>query len=613
MADEIPDVITTGEAETAPAPEARSTRRKRDKIFTGLGVTASAALLAACGGSSGGAGGGSAAGSSAAGGNSILNAIGLGGLGGPTGALQAPTENEAARFLSHATFGPTMAEIRQVQSLGYDGWLNQQFIAPRRDTHFGYVTRGGPLNCGTCDRMYVNAFLESLWQQVAEDADSLRQRIAFTLTELFVVSEVNSPLEGNAHALASYLDMLADRCFGNFRQLLEGVALHPAMGHYLSHIRNEKEDATTGRIPDENFAREVMQLFTIGLWELNVDGTRRKSTLGKDIPTYTQKDISGMAKVFTGWSWGGPDDNIHRWYGWPIDEVETVRWDLPMRHYQQFASVSEKRIIRKVVIPANTGAVDTMRIALDTLFNHPNVGPFIGKQLIQRLVTSNPSPEYVSRVAKKFNNNGEGVRGDMRAVIRAILTDMEATSETSMMSDRSGKIREPIIRFGSWLRAFGARSTTGIYPIWNLEDTVWSIGQNPLRAPSVFNWFRPDYAPQGEIADAGLVAPEFQIAHETTVTGWANFAFSTAFYGHGWDENRISASYAEELPLADDPPRLVDRVNLLLTGRQLDRESHTLILEAVESFPLDAENGRYIRCALCVAMTMISPQFQMQR
>jgi uncharacterized protein (DUF1800 family) len=280
------------------------------------------------------------------------------------------------------------------------------------------MVRNGPPGCTVCDSAYINAVMESFWLQAVRGPDQLRQRTVFALSQIFVVSNVNSSIDSEVGAHASYLDMLARNAFGNFRTLLEEVATHPAMGHYLSHFRNEREDEASGRIPDENFAREVMQLFTIGLWELNQDGSRRRDPAGEFIPTYAQDDVSGLARVFTGWSWGGPDRSVARWHGW----VGGRNWQEQMGNYPDFHSPSEKRFLG-VTIPAGTSGEESLRIALDRLFNHPNVGPFIGRQMIQRFVTSNPSPAYIARVAAAFNDNGQGVRGDMRAVLRAVLLD----------------------------------------------------------------------------------------------------------------------------------------------------------------------------------------------
>jgi uncharacterized protein (DUF1800 family) len=568
----------------------RSKRKSVDKIAVGLGALS----LAACGG---GGGGSSGSGSSSA---------------APV-AFVRETPQAMSRFLSQATFGVTPERVTDGINLGFSAWLDRQFNTSPKDKHWDYVKRGGPINCTTCDSKYINAVMESFWDQAITGPDQLRQRLVFALTQIFVISTVNSPLDSDPRAHAAYLDMLGQNAFGNFRSLLEEVALSPAMGHYLSHHQNEKEDQATGRIPDENFAREVMQLFTIGLWELNSDGTRRKDLGGKDIPTYTQDDISGMAKVFTGWSWGGPDAEDHRWHGWPINGVDSVRWDLKMQPYAQYASTSEKRILKGVVIPANTNAQTSVKTALDTLFNHPNVGPFIGAQLIKRFTTSNPSPDYVRRVAEAFNNDGQGVRGDMRSVIRAIFLDTEVRSDAGLSSNTYGKVREPVMRLANWITTFQARAASGKFSIWNLEDQVWSIGQNPLRAPSVFNWYRPEYRPPGAIASAGLTAPEFQITHETTVTSYTNFILNAIERGFGDGNNTLKGNYTVELGLVDKPDELIERLNLHLTAGQLSGPTKTLIKDALTSINLVDNDARTRRLTVAIGLVMVSPDYLVQR
>ncbi|MDM7950757.1 DUF1800 domain-containing protein [Hydrogenophaga sp.] len=507
-----------------------------------------------------------------------------------------------------ATYGPNMAEIQRVSSMGPAAWIDQQFLTASMDTHWDYVmVRRGPPGCTVCDSSFINSAMESFWMQAVRGPDQLRQRTVLALSEIFVVSNINSQIDSVEGAHASYLDMLSRNAFGNFRQLLEQVATHPAMGQYLSHFRNEREDPVTGRIPDENFAREVMQLFTIGLWQLNVDGTRRRDGSGNFIPTYIQDDVSGLARVFTGWSWGGPDRSDSRWNGW----IGVNNWREQMQNYPSYHSRSEKRFLG-VTIPANTSGEESLRIALDTLFNHPNTGPFIGRQLIQRLVTSNPSPAYVGRVAAAFNNNGSGVRGDMRAVLRAVLLDPEARDPNIANQATWGKLREPMVRFGNWMRAFDARTQSQplMYRIWNLEDNVRSLGQNPLRAPSVFNWFRPDYAPPGEVMSRNLVAPEFQITHETTVTGYANFISWGVERGHGDNNTLVLANYAPEIALANNPAALMDRLNLLLTAGRMSTSTRQIILGAVNAVPA-ADSTRRVHTA--VTLTMISPDFIVQK
>ncbi|MEY4561492.1 MAG: hypothetical protein RLZZ618_769, partial [Pseudomonadota bacterium] len=460
----------------------------------------------------------------------------------------------------------------------------------------------------------INATMETFWKQAVQGRDQLRQRMVLALSEMFVVSAVNSAVDGLPDAHASYLDMLSRHSFGNFRELLEDVTRHPTMVHYLTYLRNEKEDPVTGRNPDENYAREVMQLFTIGLWELNIDGTRRKDSGGRDIPTYGMTDVMGLARVMTGLSWGGPDTADHRWYGWPgPGTVPSDRWDLPMQFYNRYHSTGEKRFLG-VTIPAGgtaNGDAD-LRIALDTLFNHPNVGPFFATHLIKRFVTSNPSPAYVTRVAQAFNGGAGRVRGDMRAVIRAVLMDPEARDSARIADPNWGKLREPIVRYGNFLRAFNVTTQNGIYRIWNLEDPVSSLGQNPIRAPSVFNWFRPDYSPPGALYNAGLTAPEFQITHETTLTGYNNFLDrmaerSTARFSNDSPYHLI-ANYTAEMALASQPDALLDRLNVLLMAGQLSPSTRAAARTAMAAMP----NNEY-RVYAAIRLLMASPEYIVQK
>jgi uncharacterized protein (DUF1800 family) len=517
-----------------------------------------------------------------------------------------------------------MKEIASVAQTGPAAWIEAQFVTPPMDSHWAYVIeRKGPVGCNPCDAQYINAVMESFWTQAVQGPDQLRQRLTFALSEIFVVSTVNSPVEIEKDAHASYLDMLSRNAFGNFRTLLEQVARHPTMGRYLSHLKNQKEDPTTGRLPDENFAREVMQLFTVGLWELNSDGSRRKDANGRDIPTYSQADVMGMAKVFTGLSWGNGDWGNGFIQPAPSYDPYARAWNQPMISYAQYHSTSEKRILGGVVIPAGTSGDQSLAIALDTLFNHPNVGPFVGSQLIKRFVTSNPSPAYVSRVTAAFNNNGQGVRGDMKAVIKAVLLDPEARDASKTADPLWGKLREPMIRYANFMRAFDVKAPSGKYKIWNLEDPISSVGQNPLRAPSVFNWFTPSYAPTGDIMNRGMVAPEFAITHETTTTGYTNFVVSRAEKESAWWRDNVAAKwgsvtdyrgadYSAEMALASNPAALVDRLNLLLAAGRMSSTTKQTIVDAISTIPLSANSG-HTRVATAVALTMVSPDFIVQK
>ena len=530
----------------------------------------------------------------------------------PTDPAGPITDADAARFLIQSTYGPNISEIQRVKQLGYEAWINEQFDTARIDTHQAYLARRGPVGCNPCNSQYINAIMESFWYQAVRSPDQLRQRTVLALSEIFVVSALNSngALEIVADAHGGYHDMLARNAFGNFRQLLQDVATSPAMAHYLSHFKNEKEDPVTGRQPDENFAREIMQLFAIGLWQLNPDGSQRLDANRDPIPTYTRFDVEGLAKVFTGWGFGGN----HDWYTHP---QTASAWYPQMRLYPEHHSTSEKRIIDGVVIPAGTSGTQSLRIALDTLFNHPNVGPFIGSQLIKRFVTSNPSPEYIRRVTLAFNNNGRGVRGDMRAVLRAVLLDPEARSTSQLNDPTWGKLREPMVRFGNFMRAFNVNSQSGYFRMWNLEDPVSSLGQNPMRAPSVFNWFRPDYSPQGAVREAGLIAPEFQIVHEGTITSWVNFMASNAdgrLPVDGQDtRDRLVPNYTSELGLAGNASQLVDRLNLLLAAGQLSPSTRTTIVDAVNSINGTTEAGRRSRLTAAITLVMSSPEYLIQK
>jgi uncharacterized protein (DUF1800 family) len=519
-----------------------------------------------------------------------------------------------SRLLSQATFGLNFEDVKAAARMTPAQWVEQQLNTPIADTHWSYVTRGGPPGCNPCDAQYINAIMESFWLGASRGEDQLRKRVAFALSQIMVISEVGNTLDTQTLAFASYLDTLEAHSFGNFRDLLGEVARHPAMAHYLSHMRNERADPVTGRLPDENFAREILQLFSIGLWELNLDGSRRLDAQNQPIPTYDQTDILNMARVFTGMSWGGPDTSENRWNGWPIDGQETVAWNWPLQFYPQFHAPEPKAILKRRTIPANTPGPESFDIALDVIFNHPNVGPFISEQLIQRLVTSNPSRAYVQRVATRFNDNGSGVRGDMKAVIRAILLDDEARiPPTGPDAFRYGKLREPMLRFSQWIRGFDAKASNQRYQIWNLENPVDGLGQNPFRAPSVFNWFRPDYVPPGAMAAANLRAPEFNLIHETTVTGYSNFIRSVVNWGFGWGEGQIAPDYSVELGLAHTPAALADYLATKLGIGGLSASTREKIIEAVDSIGYFDWSGPERRTVTAIYMMMTSPDFLVQR
>jgi uncharacterized protein (DUF1800 family) len=508
----------------------------------------------------------------------------------------------ASRFLARATFGPTTETIDALTGGTAEAWLAAQFNTPqsRYLTYLDQSPAPGPTQ---------TTFQEKFWFQAVKADDQLRQRVAFALSEIFVVSFQEANLGGRPRCVGDYYDTLAANAFGNFRTLLEAVSLHPAMGIYLSHFRNQKEAGN--RQPDENFAREIMQLFTIGLYELNDDGTKLLEN-GQPVETYTHADVVGLARVFTGWAAGGPDKSASRF----MSTIKDPNWEvMPMQNYPNYHSSSDKSFLGVSITGTTSGEAD-LAVALDTLFQHPNVGPFIGRQLIQRLVTSNPSPAYIKRVAEAFANNGQGVRGDMRAVISAVLLDPEATSTAPILT---AKVREPILRLANWLRAFKGASNTGVYPIGNLDDPINGLGEAPLRSPSVFNFYRPDYTPPNTaIAVAEKVAPEMQIVGEPTVTGYLNFMQNALNYGVGTGAI-VKADYSYAADLAT-PELLVNHVNLLLLNGTMSPTLRSQIEGAVNAIAIPttstAEQRTILKTArvkMAIYLAMASAEYIVQK
>lgn len=529
--------------------------------------------------------------------------------------VPAVTPEDASRFLAQATFGATDSDIRHLSKIGYSSWFTEQFAIPQV-LQTPYVEQQLVLNNIPCSASDVKCnaliFLQnssqerllqgSFWQQAISGNDQLRQRVVYSLTEMMVISSTNPAVANMPRGMANYYDLLGADAFGNFRKLLEDVTLSPMMGKFLSHLGNDKGDAN--RDPDENYAREVMQLFTIGLYQLNSDSTLKLDTTGHPIPTYSNDDVMGIAKVFTGFSWGVPGNTSETaWSNCCIYAGPGFGEDLqPMQAYPNHHSIAEKKFLGTTI--AASGNPDTegdLKIALDTLFNHPNLPPFFSKQMIQHLVTSNPSPAYVGRVAAVFADNGYGVRGDMKAVITAILMDPEARdSATAASNPQYGKVREALVRYTEWARAFTAQSRNGAYFIGSTEDPIYGLGQMSLRSPSVFNWFAPGYTPPGtSIEKAGLLAPEMQMTDVSTVVGYLNYMQNAIDSGpvNGPD---IFSSYSAEIALAATPPDLVDHLNLLLMAGRMDANTRSQILAAVNSIaiPIPSSAPEAINLAL---------------
>jgi uncharacterized protein (DUF1800 family) len=519
--------------------------------------------------------------------------------------MPPPSSDEAARFLMQSSFGPSETDIARVQTLGYSGWIDEQFsIAATK--HLPYVQANYSLLLFGGNFAFMQ---DSFWQQAIPAPDQLRQRVKFALSEILVISAESGTIATASDGLANYVDLLGEHAFGNYRTLLEAVATSPMMGIYLSHLRNQKADPVTGRVPDENFAREVMQLFSIGLTEINLDGAP-KLVNGQPVETYTNADITGLARVFTGWSWAAQDTSNASFNGGGTAYADRIL--RPMQPYPQFHETGTKTFLNQT-IPTNTSAQSSLTIALDTLFSHPNLCPFIGRQLIQRLVTSNPTSGYIGRVSAACANNGAGVRGDMKAIVRAILLDDEARNAAGLTNPQFGKLREPVLRLSQWARCFGATSASGNWLIRNLDSPATSLGQQPLRAPSVFNFFRPGYVPANTaIAAAGLVAPEFQITGETSVAGYTNFMQAAISSGVGVSRE-VRASYAGELAVADNADALIDRVNRCLMAGTMGTQQRQEIRDAVNAIAVTAPNGRANRVYTAVLLTMASPDYLVQK
>src|SRR5215471_2322312 len=372
-----------------------------------------------------------------------LSACSGGGMNGATSSPPPPpppppppvvSANDAARFLTQATFGPTDSSIGAVVANGYAGWITAQLNTQAAGNHRAYIDLRTQQIVAADPKAKVQQaqFFETWWREAVTGPDELRERVAFALSQIFVISMQDATVGKDIRGVADYYDMLTANAFGNYRTLLEKVTLHPQMGIYLTSLANQKENTATGLLPDENYAREVMQLFSIGLYQLNSDGTTIKDSSGNPVPTYSHDDIAGLAKVFTGMSWYSPSPSTTTFFGGAADPNRDWK---PMSFYPSFHSVSSKTFLGTTIPAAGVPDIASdLKIALDTIFNHPNVGPFIATRLIQQLVTSNPSPAYVGRVAAVFNDNGAGTRGDLGASVRALLLDAEARDSAALAS-----------------------------------------------------------------------------------------------------------------------------------------------------------------------------------
>jgi len=559
----------------------------------------------------------------------------------PPSAAAVVSTTDAYRFLNQATFGATEASAVALiaggtQETAYARWIDDQIrqpvslLLPAVEAAYPNPVPSN-FNVGSLNAVR----LETWFQNAVRGEDQLRQRLAYAWSQILVVSQIGA-LTNLPNATADFHDLLARNAFGNYRELLESVTLHPAMGVYLSMLGNQRAVTGTSLRPDENYAREMMQLFTIGLSELNADGTPRRDASGLLVPTYDQDVIEGFARVFTGWRWACPSTipsctfNNTRPQIAPLPGYNQIK---PMQLFEAQHEPGEKQLLRYPgvalsggILPPNQGGSADLKAALDNVFNHPNVGPFIAKQLIQKLVTSNPSPAYVQRVAARFDNDGRGIRGNLEAVVRAILLDTEARSTPpAEFAQVAGKVKEPILRLTQLWREFAAVSASGRFgAARNFTGGATAVfGQAQGTAPSVFNYYSPFYAPPGEITDRNLLAPELQLATENLNTQTANFFWTQVTARTHLNTARLNADdmyidVSRELTLASDADALIALLAKRLLGDAalLPAELRSTIKTEIERTAVPATNptnALATRVGDAMYLLLTSPSYALQR
>ncbi len=501
--------------------------------------------------------------------------------------IYPPNAAEASRFLQQCAIAATDADIAALQGMGYAAWLDAQFAKPAVQTNTAWLIAHG---YAASTNQFSNAGVDNtVWRSLIAEQNPVMQRLAMFWLEYFVVSLAGLPTSWPQFLGAAYVDLLTRMAVANFRDLLAAVTLSPAMGEYLSLRGSLPADATSHRHPDENYAREVMQLFTLGLYQLAPDGSPLLVN-GQPQPSYTQGDVTGLAAALTGWDFAAAQSS-------------PAYATLPMVQVPGHHTTGSTTFLG-VTIPAGTSGAAALNIVLDTLFHHPNVAPFVARHLIQRLVTSNPSRAYIARVSAVFANDGTGVRGNMKAVIKAALLDSEARNSSL---PTAGRLREPMLRFAQWARTFNASSSTGNWTIGNTSDPATALGQSPLRSPTVFNFFSPDYVPPGStLAASGAVAPETQLLDESTVAGYLNFMQRAIGSGIG----DVSASYSSELALATNVSALLARINLLLAANQVDTATLGQIGAALNTIDAGTAAGKLARVEAAIFLVMATPTYQ---
>jgi len=510
---------------------------------------------------------------------------------------QPTSAGDAKRFLEQASFGPTEAAVQEVMQKGPALVVAEEFVKPGMGmqpmTPVDMDPRKQcPDNNAACLRDAYSAFplQRQFFQNAITGSDQLRQRVAFALSQIVVVS---ANTIDPTYALRNFQQILLQNAFGNYRDILMEATLSPVMGAYLNMVNNVKADPARGTEPNENYARELLQLFSVGEFQLNPDGTRKLDPAGKPLNTYDQDTIENFARVFTGWTYPPRPGTASRWPNPQFFEGKMVSF--AAQH-----DTGAKTLLNGTALPAGQTPEKDVEDAVNNAFMHPNVGPYIGRQLIQYLVTSNPSPAYVARVSAAFDNNGQGVRGDMKAVIRAILLDAEARGEPKTDAN-AGKLRDPVLFMTALARGLGG-NTDGVYFI----ERATSMGQPPYESPTVFNFYQPDYAPPG----LDVLAPEFKIMQTSTVLARANFVHDLLIARNeqvapvnnvqGATGTRVNSTPFNAL--AANPAGLVDRLATLFTSGDLTAAEKAAIVTAVTTVPAN-DAARRVRTAIYLLVT----------
>lgn len=499
---------------------------------------------------------------------------------------------EASRFLTQASFGPTKPGIAEVMQKGAEAWIDAQLALPA-STHADALATMRKTGENPSQReLRIRAWLD----RAVNAPDQLRQRMAFALSEILVVSDLGNALGSDVGVpgAADYYDLLVRSAFGGYRQLLGDVTLHPAMGLFLNMAGNKKADPFLGTVPDENYAREIMQLFTLGLWRLGPDGTRLVDGQGQPIPTYAEGDVMELAKVFTGWNYA------------VASGVDKYR--LPMVLDPSLHETAQKALPDGTVIPAGQSGEADLRMALDRIAAHPNLPPFIARELIQRLVTSNPSPAYIGRVAQAFSASGL----NLGVAAKAILLDPEARTAPVAIAAGArvgdGKMREPLLQLTALWRGLGIDPAATRLRLGQLAP----LGQAPLSAPSVFNFFKPDYQGPGAIANLGLSSPELEVLTEKQVMGSASVMDDWTLGGRSNYDLNMEAAYAR-----GNPGKILGHLDLLFMGKQMSPVMRQTLTDGLfdKTGLSDAytDVDRQVRTLAAVYLILTSPEFQTQR